>query len=49
MDMTAPEEHDAKVSALRHQHALNPRPVRVRDPAFTSDNPFFDAQDLVQV
>ena len=47
--MTGPEERDGKVSALRHQHALNPRPDRVRDPAFTGDNPFFDAQDLVQV
>ena len=47
--MTEPEERDDKVSALRHQHALNPRPDRVRDPAFTGDNPFFDAQDLVQV
>ena len=47
--MTEPKEHDGKVSTLRHQHALNPRPDRVRDPAFTSGNPFFDAQDLVQV
>ena len=47
--MTGPDERDAKVSALRHQHALNSRPDRVRDPAFTSGNPFFDAQDLVQV
>jgi transposase len=47
--VTAPEERDGKVSALRHQRALNPRPDRVRDPAFTSGNPFFDAQDLVQV
>ena len=47
--MTEPEERDGKVSTLRHQHALNPRPDRVRDPAFTSGNPFFDAQDLVQV
>ena len=47
--MTGPDERDTKVSALRHQHALNPRPDRVRDPAFTGGNPFFDAQDLVQV
>jgi transposase len=47
--VTAPEESDAKVSALRHQHALNPRPGRVRDPAFAGDNTFFDANDLVQV
>ena len=49
MDVTGPDERDGKVSALRHQHALNSRPDRVRDPAFTSGNPFFDAQDLVQV
>ena len=38
-----------KASALRHHHALNPRPDEVADPAFNGDNPFFDAQDLVQV
>ena len=47
--MTPPEDTDGKVSALRRQRALNPRPDRVRDPAFTGTNPFFDAQDLVQV
>jgi transposase len=43
----APRED--KDSALRRHHALNPRPEAVRDPAFTSGNPFFDARDLVQV
>jgi transposase len=47
--MTTFEESDGKVSALRLQRALNPRPDRVRDPAFSGDNPFFDANDLVQV
>ena len=40
--------HD-KTAALRRHHALHPRPQAVRDPAFTSDNPFFDPRDLVQV
>lgn len=40
--------HD-KRAALRQQHALNPRPEAVRDPAFGGDNPFFDRSDLVQV
>jgi transposase len=43
----APRED--KDSALRRHHALNPRPQTVRDPAFTSGNPFFDPRDLVQV
>jgi transposase len=38
-----------KESALRRQHALNPRPQAIRDPAFTAGNPFFDPHDLVQV
>lgn len=38
-----------KASALRRHHALNPHPRTVRDPAFTADNSFFDARDLVQV
>jgi transposase len=38
-----------KVAALRRHHALNPRPQTVRDPAFAGANPFFDANDLVQV
>jgi len=40
---------DDKAAALRRDHALNPRPHVVRDPAFTSDNAFFDARDVVQV
>jgi len=43
------KRRDQKVAALRRQHALNPRPLAVNDPAFTSGNPFFDANDLVQV
>ena len=38
-----------KLEALRRHHALNPRPNSVKDPAFTSGQPFFDAHDLVQV
>ncbi len=38
-----------KTSALRRRHALNPKPQTVHDPAFAEGNPFFDAQDLVQV
>ncbi len=46
----APAQHrEDKNAALRRHHALNPRPQAVTDPAFSSDNPFFDAQDLVQV
>jgi transposase len=44
--LTARED---KESELRRHHALNPRPQAVRDPAFTSGNPFFDARDLVQI
>jgi transposase len=40
--------HDKAASLSRH-HALHARPQDVRDPAFTSGNPFFDARDLVQV
>lgn len=40
---------DDKADALRRHHALNPRPRGVSDSAFTSDNTFFDARDLVQV
>jgi transposase len=40
---------DDKAVALRHHHAFNPRSHEVRDPAFTSDNSFFDARDVVQV
>lgn len=42
------QNHD-KGASLRRYHALHPRPQRVRDPAFTSNNPFFDPRDLVQV
>jgi transposase len=38
-----------KHAALRRHHALNPRPHAVTDPAFTTGNPFFDCDDLVQV
>lgn len=38
-----------KDDALRRHHARNPRPQAVSDPAFSSDNPFFDPRDLVQV
>lgn len=47
--MTAAQEPEDKVQALRRYHALNPRAQAVTDPAFTSDNPFFDARDTVQV
>jgi transposase len=38
-----------KAASLGRHHALHLRPQDVRDPAFTSDNPFFDPRDLVQV
>lgn len=38
-----------KLAELRRQHAVNPRPQAVRDPAFSGENPFFDPNDLVQV
>ena len=47
--MAPPDIPADKVAALRRHHALNPRPQSVRDPAFTGGNPFFDANDLVQV
>jgi hypothetical protein len=40
---------ESKTSVLRRHHALNVRPQAVTDPAFTSGNPFFDRNDLVQV
>lgn len=40
---------DEKLTALRAARSLNPRPETVRDPAFHSGEPFFDARDLVQV
>lgn len=46
MAATPPEN---KESALRRDHALNPRPQAISDPAFASANPFFDPRDLVQV
>ncbi len=47
--MAARHRRDEKIAALRRHHALHPRPQAVRDPAFTSGNPFFDRDDLVQV
>lgn len=47
--MTANVPHADKAASLRHYHAFNPRPQDVHDPVFTSDNPFFDPRDLVQV
>lgn len=47
--MTADVSYPDKAASLRHHHALHPRPQEVQDPAFTSDNPFFDSRDLVQV
>ena len=43
------EKKREKREALRRYRALNPRPQRVRDPAFTGDDPFFDPCDLMQV
>lgn len=47
--MAKPDPGADKLEALRRHHALNPRPGSVKDPAFTSRQPFFDAHDLVQV
>ncbi|MGH9107629.1 MAG: helix-turn-helix domain-containing protein [Acidimicrobiales bacterium] len=47
--MPGPEGAPDKASALRRHHALNPRPGRVADPAFSGEGPFFDPRDLVQV
>jgi transposase len=47
--LTTPEPRADKAAALRRHHALNPRAREVTDPAFTSDHPFFDPRDLVQV
>jgi transposase len=47
--LNAADDPAEKVAALRRHHALNPRPQAVSDPAFTAANPFFDANDLVQV
>lgn len=40
---------DPKVSALSEHHSLNRHSEKVKDPAFTSGNAFFDPRDLVQV
>jgi transposase len=47
--LTSPHHPTEKTAALRRHHALNPRPHAVRDPAFAAGNPFFDANDLIQV
>lgn len=47
--MTTNESHLDKTDSLRRHHALNHHSQNVQDPAFTSDNPFFDSRDLVQV
>jgi transposase len=38
-----------KAAILKRRRCLNPRPGDVADPNFVSDNPFFDARDLIQV
>lgn len=45
----SPARRDEKEAALRHHHALNPRPERVEDESFRTDEGFFDRRDLVQV
>lgn len=47
--MPADPPSDDKLAALRAYHAANPRPQAVTDPAFLTDDDFFDARDLVQV
>jgi transposase len=47
--LTSADQPDNKAEALRRFHSLNPRAQAITDPAFTSENPFFDAQDIVQV
>jgi len=47
--LTAADQPAGKAQALRRYHALNPRAQAVTDPVFTSENPFFDARDIVQV
>ncbi len=47
--LTTADQRENKTVTLRRAHALNARPEAVTDPAFTADNPFFDARDLVQV
>jgi len=46
--MAKPRRPHPKAEALARDGALNPDPEAVRDPLFL-DNPFFDADDLVQV
>jgi transposase len=43
-----PSPRDPKQEALARDGALNPHPEAVNDPLFVG-NPFFDAEDLVQV
>jgi transposase len=47
--MPKADPSEQKAATLREHHALNPRPHEVSDPAFTTDDPFFDPRDLVQV
>ena len=47
--MTSASQADDKAGSLRRFHALNPRPQAVTDPLFSSQQPFFDARDIVQV
>jgi transposase len=44
----ARRKEDPKVTALREERSLNPRPEAVRDPAFAGSE-FLDARDMVQV
>jgi transposase len=46
--MAKARKRDSKSEALARDGVLNPNPEAVRDIAFTG-NPFFDAEDLVQV
>jgi transposase len=42
------ESTEAKITALRQQGVLNPRPLGIIDPSF-QDSDFFDRHDLLQV
>jgi transposase len=46
--MAKPPKRDSKREALARDGALNPHPEAIHDALFT-DNPFFDAKDLIQV
>jgi hypothetical protein len=46
--MAKPPKRDPKREALARDGALNPHPEAIHDALFTG-NPFFDAEDLVQV